>query len=32
MSYFPPIGDKRGGKLLKAIFALLAKVNAKKKK
>lgn len=30
MSYFPPFGDKRGGKLLKAVIKLLSKVNPKK--
>lgn len=30
MSYFPPFGDKNGGKLLKAIIKLLSKVKPKK--
>ena len=32
MAYFPPFGDKNGGKLFKGIFALLAKLKGKKGK
>lgn len=32
MSYFPPIGDKNGGKLLKAVLALLARLAGRKGK
>lgn len=28
--YFPPFGDKNGGKLLKAVIKLLGKVKPKK--
>lgn len=32
MSYFPPFGDKNGGKLLKKLFALIDKLTGKKGK
>lgn len=31
MSYFPPIGDKNGGKLLKTIFKLINRLTGKDK-
>lgn len=30
MSYLPPIGDKRGGKLLKALIALVDKLKGRR--
>lgn len=32
MSYFPPIGDKNGGKLLKAVFKVISRLTGKKGK
>ena len=32
MSYIPPIGDKNGGKLLKAVLKLVERLSGKKGK